>query len=225
LVIGAAVINALNPCTLGVLVFLLTTILGKKGGRKDMVLLSSMFILGLLIVTLLGGFFLLFLLARAPLLVVEYVSIVAGCILIVAGMIQIKEYFWYGSSSLLHLLPGHATHIQTLVKIRNIRNMLLLGAIFGCLELLCAGAPYLAMILVLSWNCAPQSYFLVLLYTIIFVSPLIVLLGLVAKGATIIHVKRWIQANRASMRLALGFLLICLGWIVILLANGTVNFG
>lgn len=63
------------------------------------------------------------------------------------------------------------------------------------------------------------------LYNLIFVAPLIVILGMVAGGSKISTVAKWKEENKGVMRLFMGLLLVSLGWILILIANGTINFG
>jgi hypothetical protein len=48
---------------------------------------------------------------------------------------------------------------------------------------------------------------------------------MVAGGAKLSSVKKWKEESKGVMRLFLGFLLVALGWLLILIANGTINFG
>jgi len=65
---------------------------------------------------------------------------------------------------------------------------------------------------------------MLVLYNIIFVMPMIVILLMVNFGVKIQKIKRWKQNNRAYMRLATGIILVFLGWLLILIANGTITF-
>jgi hypothetical protein len=38
-------------------------------------------------------------------------------------------------------------------------------------------------------------------------------------------VKAWKENNKGYMRFGIGFMLIALGWLLIMIANGTINFG
>ena len=102
---------------------------------------------------------------------------------------------------------------------------MLLGAFVAGVELPCTGGPYLAIILLLSQNFNFTAFLLLVLYNIIFVMPLIIILVLVMLGMKIQDVKEWKQSNRNYMRLSMGLLMILLGWLLILIANGTINFG
>jgi len=66
---------------------------------------------------------------------------------------------------------------------------------------------------------------LLVLYNLIFVSPLVVILVLVAFGKELYEVKKWHELNKPFMRLLAGLLLIFMGWLLILISNGTINFG
>ena len=100
-----------------------------------------------------------------------------------------------------------------------------LGAFVSTVELPCTGAPYLAIITLLSQYFDFTAFLLLVLYNIIFVSPLVVILFLVAGGKKLHEIKRWKQSNRTYMRLFIGLLLVFMGWLLILIANGTINFG
>ena len=82
---------------------------------------------------------------------------------------------------------------------------------------------YLAILVFFSQNFDFTSFMLLVLYNIIFVMPLIVILLMVFFGYKIQNLKRWKQSNRTYMRLAAGIVLILLGWLLILIANGTIN--
>jgi hypothetical protein len=44
-------------------------------------------------------------------------------------------------------------------------------------------------------------------------------------GVKVSDMQMWKQANKANMRLAIGITLVVLGWLLILIANGTINLG
>ncbi len=66
---------------------------------------------------------------------------------------------------------------------------------------------------------------MLVLYNFVFVLPLIIILILVASGKKLHEVKKWKHEARGVMRLMIGLLLIGLGWLLMLIANGTINFG
>ena len=120
--------------------------------------------------------------------------------------------------------PERAKQIHEMTKKITLPGVLFLGAFVAGVELPCTGAPYLAILLLLSQNFNFAAFLMLILYNIIFVMPLIVILLMVYFGFKIQNIKRWKQNNRAYMRLATGVTLIFLGWLLILIANGTITF-
>jgi cytochrome c biogenesis protein CcdA len=102
---------------------------------------------------------------------------------------------------------------------------MLLGAFVAAVELPCTGAPYLAIITILRIDFNAVAFGLMVLYNIIFVAPLIVILTMIVGGTKISDVSKWKEDSKGTMRLFMGLLLVSLGWILILIANGTINFG
>jgi len=81
----------------------------------------------------------------------------------------------------------------------------------------------MAILLLLSQNFDATAAIMLVWYNLLFVAPLIVILFLIYTGTKVQKVKRWKMQNRATMRLAIGITLVLLGWILILIANGTIN--
>lgn len=225
LVIGSAAIDAINPCAIGVLILMVSVVLGGKGSVKRLMLLGGLYTFSIFLTYLLAGLGLIYFFASIPLFVAEYLSIVVGSIVIFAGLLEIKDFFWYGQGMSLQIPPYFAKKIHKYSKNVTIPGVIFLGAFIAAVELPCTGAPYLAIITILSLNFNFSAFVLLVIYNIIFVLPLVVILLLVATGVKISAVKKWKQANKGSMRLAIGLLLVGLGWLLILIANGTINFG
>jgi cytochrome c biogenesis protein CcdA len=95
----------------------------------------------------------------------------------------------------------------------------------AAVELPCTGAPYLAVITILRIDFNMVAFGLMALYNFIFVLPLIVILFMIAGGAKISTVAKWKEESKGTMRLFMGLLLAVLAWILILISNGTINFG
>ena len=220
-----AAIDSINPCAIGVLILMLSVLLGGKKSIKQMVVLGSLYILSVYTVYLLAGLGLLYFLANIPLYITEYIAIVVGSVIIIAGLIEVKDYFWYGRGFSLVIAPRYVKKIHELSTKTTITGVILLGAFVSAVELPCTGAPYLAIITLLSQYFDFSAFLLLVYYNIIFVSPLIIILVMVATGKKLYEIKAWKQANRSYMRLFIGLMLIAMGWLLILIANGTVNLG
>jgi len=224
-VVTTAAIDSINPCAIGVLVLMLSVLLGSKKSIGRILWLGGLYIFSVMMVYLLAGLGLLLFLTKIPLSVTEYIAISVGLLIIGAGILEIKDFFWYGRGFSLHIPAKFARRIHTLSTNTTAFGVMLLGAFVSAVELPCTGAPYLAIITMLSQYFDFSAFLMLVLYNFIFVLPLIVILLMVAGGTKLYDVKKWKQAKRHYMRLATGLLLIAMGWLLMLIANGTINFG
>lgn len=225
LVVGSAAIDSINPCAIGVLILMISVIMGQKNSFGRMLLLGGLYIFAIFLTYLLAGFGILYFLAKIPLFITEYLSIAVGLMIIIFGFFEIKDYFWYGKGFSLGIPPVFMDTIHRLSKNVTIPGVILMGAFVAGVELPCTGAPYLAIITILSLNFDFTALLLLILYNIIFVLPLVIILLMVAFGMKLNSVSSWRQESRGLMRLGIGMLMVGLGWLLILIANGTINFG
>ena len=225
IVVLSAAVDSINPCAIGVLVLMVSVILSGKGSMNRLLLLGSLYIGAIFITYLVAGLGLIYFLANVPLYVAEYLALLVGTFVIMAGILEIKDYYWYGRGFSLQIPPVFAAMIHKYSQNVTIPGVIFLGAFVSAVELPCTGAPYLAIITLLSLNFDIYAFGLLVLYNVIFVLPLIIILLLVAGGMKVSKIKKWKQSNKGYMRFAMGFMLIGLGWLLILIANGTINFG
>lgn len=224
-VLVTALIDSINPCAIGVLILLMSVLMASRQSMKKLVLLGSLYIFSVFLVYLLAGIGLLYFFAALPLSITEYISITVGAFVVAAGILEIKDYFWYGKGFSLAIPAKLSKKLHLYALKTSVPGVIFLGAFVSAVELPCTGAPYLAVITLLSQYFDMTALLLLIFYNIIFVSPLIVILLLVAGGKELHMIKRWKQENRGNMRLAIGATLIAMGWLLILIANGTINLG
>ena len=224
-VIGTALIDSINPCAIGVLILLVSTILVSAKSKAKMLKLSIVYIAAVFITYFLAGLGLMAFLSEIPQVVAQYISVTVGIAVVFGGLLEVKDFYWYGRGLSLAISPRHAKRIHQLTKKITLSGMVFLGAFVAGVELPCTGGPYLAITLLLSQNFNFAAVLLLAFYNLIFVVPLIVIVTLVYFGAKIHHIKRWKHHNRGYMRLFIGLLLVALGWLLMLIANGTINLG
>ncbi|MBI2047514.1 MAG: hypothetical protein HYT27_00075 [Parcubacteria group bacterium] len=224
-VITTAAIDAINPCAIGVLILMVSVVLASGGSKKRLLLLGSLYVSAIFIVYLAAGLGLVYFFQSIPLVLTLYLSIIIGSLIVLAGLIEVKDYFWYGRWFSLAIPASFAKKIHVYSERVTIPGVIFLGAFVSAVELPCTGAPYLAIITILSQSFDFTAFLMLVLYNLIFVSPLFVILALVAGGMELQKIKMWKQEGRGFMRLCIGLLLIILGWMLILIANGAINFG
>lgn len=227
LVITSAAVDSINPCAIGVLILMVSVVLGSGKSVGRLLMLGGAYIGAIYITYLAAGLGLVYFLSEIPILIAEYLSIAVGLLVILAGLLEIKDFFWYGKGFSLEIPHVFAKKIQewSMSSATSVVGVMLLGAFVAAVELPCTGAPYLAIITVLRVNFDITAFGLMVLYNLIFVSPLLIILAMVAGGAKISSVQKWKEESKGAMRLGIGLLLIALGWILILIANGVISFG
>ncbi len=222
-VLITAAVDSINPCAIGVLILLISLMVGFKA-RGKLLTYGLAYIAAIFVTYILAGLGLIYFLSRIPLYISEYIAIVVGVAIVFAGLVEIKDYFWYGRGFSLAISPDMAKRIHDYTQNITLAGVVFLGVFVAGVELPCTGAPYLAIITMLSQNFDFVALLLLILYNFIFILPLLVILLLAYSGTKIHIIKQWKQENRAYMRLATGLLLIFLGWLLILIANGTISF-
>lgn len=226
IVAATAAIDSINPCAIGVLILMISVILGS--GKKSvgrLLTIGGLYILAVFGTYLAAGFGLLYFLTNLPLVLTEYILIAVGTLIIFAGVLEVKDYFWYGRGFSLTIPSRFTDKIHDFTKNVSIPGVIILGAFVAAVELPCTGAPYLAIITLLSQYFDFTALLLLILYNVIFVAPLIAILIMVAAGVKLHKVKKWKQDNRGIMRLLIGLMLIAMGWLLILISNNTINLG
>ena len=139
---------------------------------------------------------------------------------ILAGLLEIKDYFWYGKGFSLQIIPGGAERIkkytgyfesmETKHPLLSLALAFALGIFVVFVELPCTGAPYLAVLGMISAGDLADGVPLLLLYNLIFILPLLAIISLVYFGNSK-KLEAWRKQNRGLMRLAIGLFLIMLG--------------
>ncbi len=224
-VVTTAAIDSINPCAIGVLILMISVLLATHQSTRKMLKLGFAYVLAVYLTYLAAGLGLVYFFSALPLVVTEYISIGVGVLIIGAGIIEIKDYFWYGKGISLTIPARYAKRLHNFSGKTTAFGIMALGVFVAAVELPCTGAPYLAIITLLSQYFDFTAFLLLLLYNIIFVAPLIIILILVASGKKLHEIKRWKQTYRGHMRLFIGLLLVAMGWLLMLIANGTINFG
>ena len=224
-IVVTALIDSINPCAIGVLILMISVLIAGKQSTKRLLFIGSLYIFSVMIVYLLAGLGLIYFFSALPLIASEYLAISVGTLIVFAGLLEMKDYFWYGRWFSLTIPPVFAKKLHHYASKATIPGVILLGAFVSAVELPCTGAPYLAIITLLSQYFDFTAFLLLVLYNIIFIIPLVIILGLVVAGKKLHEVKKWKQESRGIMRLLIGLMLVGMGWLLMLIANGTINFG
>lgn len=224
-VVITALVDSINPCAIGVLILLISVMLATKQSRMRMFFLSSLYIFTVGLIYFIAGLGLVQFLHAIPLVVTMILSVTAAIVLVVGGLIEIKDSFWYGKGISLHIPVRAVKTIHKMSSKISVFGIIFLGFFVAAVELPCTGGPYLAITLLLSQSFDMTAVLLLALYNLVFILPLIVIVGVVLLGGKVYNIKRWKMNYRGDMRLAMGIILILLAWLLIFIANGRINLG
>lgn len=217
IIIGAGIIDSINPCAIGVLVFLLAYLLERTKKPITLLLHGLVYVSAVFITYLIAGLILLPIIEKLGSLSTT-VYVVLGVLVILFGLLEVKDFFWYGKGPSLAIFPGAAERIKRYSEriSDNIFATFGLGVFVALVELPCTGAVYLAILSIMSLSGVNISNTLLLIiYNVIFVAPLIVILFAMYFGVSAEKFESWRKENRGLMRLFIGVVLIAMGlWMI-----------
>jgi cytochrome c biogenesis protein CcdA len=213
ILIGAAVVDSINPCAFGVLIFLLAYLIKTKKKKLKLLTHGLTYISAVFLTYLLAGIILLPIIGSLGSTSVMFYALI-GLLTIFFGLLELKDVFWYGRGLSLSLLPGAAQRIKMYANYisDSYTSSFLLGAFVALVELPCTGAVYLAILSLFSLHgVQADTVAWLVIYNLIFVFPLVVILFGFYSGVKAEAFETWRKNNRKGMRLAIGLLLLLLG--------------
>lgn len=221
-VVVAALLDSINPCVLGVLIFFIGYLMSVvyRDPRK-MLIVGGFYVLAVYLTYFIIGLGLLKVTSATTSLSTSFYW-VAAIIAITAGLLEIKDYFWYGRGFSLQMIPGASERIKyytsKLAKVER-RSMLasfgismFLGVFVVLVEFPCTGAPYLAILALLGRGNYSLGIPYLLIYNLVFVIPLIVIIFLAYFGKSSEGLEKWRTKHKGLMRLVVGIFLLLTGF-------------
>ena len=212
-VVAAALIDSINPCAFGVLLFLMAVLLS-MGSAKRALRSGLVYTFVIFLVYLAAGFGLMRF--AGDFLALENVKMFVGAIILVGAFLEFKDFFWEGAGFSLAIPAGAKPYLEKFARKGSLMSLIILGALVALVELPCTGGIYLAILSMIASSGVKGLVYLVL-YNIIFVLPLILISYFVYRGAKVEAVNGWVQKNKRFMRLGAGIVMLglagsLLGW-------------
>ncbi|MFH1307800.1 MAG: cytochrome c biogenesis protein CcdA [archaeon] len=209
-VIVAGFIDSLNPCAFAVLAFLLIYLSGMTSKRR-MLKVGLTYIFTVFIVYFLSGLGLF--VAIQSLGISRIFFYIAAWLVIIAGVINVKDFFWYGKGFSLAIPRSKMPLIKKHIEASSIASAIILGILVSLFELPCTGGVYIAILSLLASNLTQINAIpWLLLYNFIFVLPLFIILFLVYFGMSAEKADKIRVERRKWLRLVMGAGMIALGW-------------
>ncbi|MBU0767188.1 hypothetical protein KKF55_05455 [Patescibacteria group bacterium] len=214
-VIGAAVVDAINPCAFAVLIILITTILAS--GRKRRALFSGLaFSLSIFISYFLMGLG-LYSAIQASGLTHTFYSVIA-VLAIIIGLFNLKDYLWYGKWFVMEVPMSWRPKLKALIKsVTSVPGAFFIGFAVSLFLLPCTSGPYIVILGLLA-HTTTKGYAIALLafYNLIFVSPMILITGAVYYGLTTTEkAEEWRTKKLKILHLIAGLIILGLGIVML----------
>jgi len=204
----AALIDSVNPCAFGVLIFLMLSLL-KMGSAKRALRAGLLYTFVVFVVYFLAGFG-IFKMIQQFTSVTHYIYLGSGVLVLFLGLWQFKDVFLPKFGPTLQISSSAKPMMEKIIRKGTLPAMILLGILVSLFELPCTGGIYLGILTMMSINKTFAVSYL-LIYNLIFVLPLVVLTLLIYKGMSPQVLQKWTQGERTWMKLAAGMVLVLLG--------------
>lgn len=217
-VIGAAVVDSINPCAIAVLLILLSAFLLGAGSKRRAITAGLAFTGAIYLAYFLFGLGLFSAIQVSGLS--DLVYRLVGILAIIVGLLNIKDYFWYRGGGFAMEIPRSWRHTlkDIIFKASSPLGAFLVGFVVVLFELPCTGGPYFFVLGLLAESLTLGGAVpYLLLYNVFFVLPLLLIMGLVFWGYfTVEKAAQWKERNTRLLHLIAGIVLTLLGILVTL---------
>ncbi len=207
-IIVAALIDSINPCAFGVLIFLMISLL--KMGSSKRALRAGLIYTGVVFAVYFLSGFGIFKAIQSFSSVTRYIYLGAGILVLIVGILQIIDFLRPHKESIVKISGRVKPLMEKFIQKGTIPAMIVLGILVSLFELPCTGGIYLAILATMSINKTFGAGYL-LLYNLIFVLPLIIITLLIYKGTNPESLQKWTQNEKKWMKLSAAIVLIGLG--------------
>jgi len=210
LILTTGLLDGINPCAIAVLLFFIAFLFSMNRAKAELAKVGLLYI-GVIYLTYLGiglGILRAFVFTGAEHLMAK----IGAGLLLVLGLVNIKDYFWYGRW--FNLSPGGIFHQKGKDWLKKATlPSTVVGAFFvGLCTFPCSGGIYVAILGLLSTRTTYWSGLgYMLLYNLAFVVPLVVILLGVANKRTAGRLSRWQAGNKRQIKLVTGLIMVGLG--------------
>ncbi len=184
--LGAALVDSLNPCTITVMVLLLGVILMSEG-KKKMMLAAATFVTVIFIAYLLMGLGILTAITNTGLINAFYYVVTAAALIL--SIMEFNAYFRYQPGFFAVEMPMFIRpYVKKIMRGATSIPGVAFAAFMCSLFLLpCSSGPYLMVLGMLANAVTIQALLYLVLYNLVFILPMVIIAGLVYFGRTTVE--------------------------------------
>lgn len=222
LILVAGAIDGINPCAIGLLILLLGYLMVFAKRPERMLKTGVVYIVTIFITYFLIG--LVFSQVVYYLVTWKYYYMVSriflyviAAFIILAGLVNIKDFFWYGKGFTLGVKQDKTPILMKYMQQVSIPATIILGILVTLFELPCSLPLYVGAVTLISSKFTIMTILYLLLYNFMFILPLIVLFLIILSTKRIFELKDWQERANRWMKLSMGLAQIAIGIILLIL--------
>ncbi len=210
MVVGAALVDAINPCAFAVLLILMMTILA-TGKRKKALLSGISFSIAIFISYFLMGLGLYSIVAsfQTSQIFIKIIALIA----IGLGLFNLKDFFWYGKGFLMEVPRTWRPQLKKIINsITTPGGAFLIGFLISLFLLPCTSGPYIVIISMLGNQVTHNlAIRFLILYNLIFIFPMILISFGTYWGLNIKKAEETRTKNLKLLHLIAGVIMLAMG--------------
>ncbi|OGZ33387.1 MAG: hypothetical protein A2Y98_03630 [Candidatus Portnoybacteria bacterium RBG_19FT_COMBO_36_7] len=217
-VVCGAAVDAINPCEFAILILLMASMLVDENNRKKALFTGLAFSAAIFIAYFLMGIGLLSLIRQYTLSFTGTFYKIVGILAIIIGLLNIKDYFWYGGGGFLMEVPqSWRPKMKSLIKsVTNPIGAFLIGLLVSLFLLPCTSGPYAVILGMLATKITfTSAVFYLILYNLIFVLPMLVVVFAMYWGLSPEKAEDWRKNKIRLLHLIAGVILVALGIVIL----------
>ncbi len=214
---GAA-LDAINPCEFAILILLMASLLLNDENRKKALLTGLSFIAAVFIAYFLMGVGLLEFLRNYTVAYANYFYYIVGALAIILGLLNIKDFFWYGGGGFLMEVPqSWRPKMKGLIlKITTPLGAFLTGLLVSLFLLPCTSGPYIVILgMLASKTVLAKALIYLVFYNLIFIAPMLAIVLALYWGLSPERAEAWRKQKLRLLHLIAGVVLLALGIVIL----------
>lgn len=203
-------LDGIHPCAIAILIFFIAFLLTLQRTLKNIFFLGLVYIF-VIFLTYLGigvGLFSGIMLFGQH----HFFAKLGAWLLILLGVFYLKDYFFPQLPFRLRLPHASGEKIREFLKNASLPTVAVAAFLVGLCSIPCSGGIYAAITALLAAKTTYWTGFAyLLLYNLMFVTPLFLILVLAANPVTLVKMGEWQTKNAKAYKLVMGVLMIGLG--------------
>jgi len=230
-VIGAGLLDGINPCAFATLIFFISYLIMRSKSRRDILFVGLAFAVGVFLAYLAAGMGLYQVVSRVPwfFALSKWFYLAIGIFAAVIAVLSVRDAWRARHGDLgdmtLQLPERNKGMIHKLIRGQARTGFVATSAFLvafpvSLFEFMCTGQTYLpTIVLIFSQNVLKQRAVLFLiLYNLLFILPLVLITVIAFLGVTSDHLVTWLKRNAAPVKVATAVLFVALAAFLILRA-------